>query len=115
MTAFPWSEALAIALIGSSSVVSGHLTTALTARRSTLYSLLLQRVEKLDERVSVLENERDKAIADAREAQRMLWHVLEYLRAVLSWGRTMRAAVPDELLEGLPVEPEPPSHISERI
>lgn len=116
---FDWvTEAVVIASIAALGGVSASIVNAiknrgdhrLAALQATV-SLLSDRVEHLEGSLLRAEERADKEAMDAREAERLLWHVVSYLREVIAWSKMIQALVPGEK----PTQPPVPDTINEYL
>lgn len=110
----PWlTDTVMVAAIGAAGLIVGNLLTGITQYKTSQMSLMKAQVGDLEKRVAALERERDDAVKAAREAERLLWHALEYLRRVLSWAHEVVELLPDGV--DAPAEPEPPEQIGDHL
>lgn len=103
------TEGVLVALVGLAGAIIGHITGGVTQYKTARLSTLESDLERLTGRVEKLEHERDDAVEAMRSAERLMWHVVEHLRRVLSWARDVTGLVPEGTV--VPPEPEPPEPI----
>lgn len=116
---FDWvTEAVVIAGIAAFGGLSASLVNAMKNRGDhrlaalqTTVTLLSDRVEHLEQSLLCAEKRADQEALDAREAERLLWHVVSYLREVIAWSRMLQALVPGEK----PTQPQVPDTINKYL
>lgn len=82
----------------------------LSALQATV-TLLSDRVEHLEKALICAESRADEQAVEAREAERLLWHVVSYLREVIAWSRMLHAMIPGEK----PTQPQVPDTINKYL
>lgn len=116
----PVTDVVLAALIGAASVAVGQGIAALSelgkasrAEKGDLITKLTERVSKLEGRVDTLETDNAELTSALRQAERFAWHIMEYLRAVLSYARRLAALLPPGVEP--PPEPVPPDSIKDHL
>lgn len=116
---FDWvTEAVIIAAIAALGGASASVVAAMKNRGDhrlnalqTTVTLLSNRVEHLEKSLLCAEERADAAADEARQAERLLWHVVSYLREVMAWAKAAQPTMPED---GAP-PPPPPDTIKEYL
>lgn len=114
------TDVVVVSLIGAAGVATGQGIAALSERgkarhaeKGELITMLSARVDKLEARIEALEADKEELTTALREAERFAWHILEYLRVVLSYARKLAELLPPDVEQ--PPEPVPPDSVKDHL